>query len=54
MIEALTALVFKIKDRRRSEEPVAEERRSATRRQAQQNLSESIDRLHDAVERKLK
>lgn len=54
MIEALTALVFRIKDRRKSEEPVPEERRGKTRKQAQQQLYDSIDRLHDAVERKLK
>lgn len=54
MIEALTAIVFKIRDRRKSDEPVADERRSKTCRQVQKSLSESIDRLHDAVERKLK
>lgn len=54
MLEALAAIVFRVKDRRKSEEPVNEERRVMTGRQAHKSLSDSIDRLQDAVRRNLK
>ncbi len=52
MIEAMAAMVFRVRDRRKIDEPVVQDRRNGTSRQVQKKLRDSIDRFHDAVERK--
>ena len=55
MIEALAAIVFRIKDRRKEDKPVAQDRRhNMNCRQAQKKLRESIERFGAAVERNLR
>jgi len=51
MIEALGALVFWRKDRRKEAQPVTFERRKISAKKAQQQLLESVDKLSEAVKR---
>lgn len=54
VIEALAAIVFRLKERRKTDEPVFIDRRKKTFRQVSRNLRDSIDRFSEAVERRNK
>lgn len=53
MLEALSAVVFWLRDRRKTDTPVATERRRVmmTPAKAQKQLLESVDRLQSAVKK---